>query len=151
MMEKLKYHKFLIYFGLWAMAAVNSVYAALYYSGIMYHWAREVASSDMIYNIYGKGIKILDMVYATLLIVNAALALISRYRLSRRCTDGGYLVSGILLFQGILPIVYSVSAHFITGITAAFNLKGILTLVLYALVSLVTLMYYKKRRDTFNG
>lgn len=144
-MKKLKYHKFLIYFGLWALAVISAAYAAIYYSGIMYSWAQSIASAESIYSYYGKGLKILDSVYATLLVVSAAVSVIGRYRIKAMTGDGVLTVCALFALQGLFPLIYSVSAYFITKSVSAVTLKGVLTLVFWGTVSAVTFVYYKKR------
>ncbi len=150
-MKKLKYHKFLVFFGLWAIAVISAAYAAIYYSGIMYNWAQTYSSAESIYSYYGKGLKILDSAYATLLVVSAALSVIGRYRLKSMTGDGVIAVCSLFALQGAFPLIYSISAYFITKSVTAVTLKGVLTLVFWLALAAVTFIYYKKRGIKFKN
>ena len=145
-----KYHKFLNYFGLFALAVVNSVYAALYFSGVMYGWINENFSAEIAYEIYGNSLKILDIVYGCLLAFGTVLALIARRRLAKFFTDGVHLTCGLLIFQGVIPFVYSVWGHFIMNEVSIINLKNICTFIIYTLIAFLTFKYYKKREEKFD-
>ena len=155
-MEKIKkqgfkYHKFLIYFGLFAIAVVNSVYAALYFSGVMYGWIDENFNAEMAYEIYGNTLKTLDVVYGCLLALGTVFALIARQRLTKFSKDGVHLTCILFVFQGVTPFVYSVWGHFIMSGASLINLKDVCTFLIYSLIAFLTFKYYKKREEKFEN
>ena len=154
-MEKLKkqgfkYHKFLNYFGLFAIAVVNSVYAAFYFSGVMYGWIDENFNAQIAYGIYGNSLKTLDIVYACLLALGTVLALIARQRLVKFSKDGVHLTCALFAFQGVIPFVYSIWGHFIMSNVAIVTLKDAVTFLSYSLIAFLTFKYYKKREEKFD-
>ena len=57
--DKLKWHHYLVYFGLWASAVVNVVTGLSYFSGSIYEG--EGANAELVYFVFGNELKALDM------------------------------------------------------------------------------------------
>lgn len=148
--QGLKYHKFLKNFALFALAVINSIYAALNFSGAMYGWLGDPGiNADVIYTIYGQTLKTLDMVYASLLALATILMLIARYRLAGCFKDGVTLTCVAFIYQGIIPFVYSIWGNSIMSSIRVVNFKNITLLVFFALISFLTFKYYSKREEMF--
>ena len=74
---KLKWHKFLIYFSLWASALSNGLSG--YQAVIGAHYGPE---SDQVYAIFGSGLRSLDMVMGFALFAIAAYSIYVRFQLA---------------------------------------------------------------------
>ena len=145
-----KYHNFLKYFGFFALAVINSIYAAFNFSGIMYSWTPDPSiNADVIYTIYGQGLKTLDTVYACLLALATILLLIARYRLTKGFKDGVYITMVAFIYQGCVPFVYSIWGSSILSSAKAVPLKNVFLLVAFATISFLTFKYYSKREEIF--
>lgn len=148
--QGLKYHNFLKNFGLIALAVINSIYAALNFSGAMYSWTGDPSiNADVIYTIYGQGLKTLDLTYGGLLAFATILLLIASHRLSKRFKDGVTLTCVAFIYQGIIPFVYSIWGNSIMSGIRVVNFKNITLLVFFALLSFLTFKYYRKREEMF--
>lgn len=145
-----KYHKFIKNFALFTLAVINSIYAALYFSGAMYSLAgNPKINADVMYTIFGSGLKTLDIVYGCLLGLATIMALFARYRLAKGFKNGVYITCGLLVYQGFIPFVYSVWTHSITASTKIINLKNVCFLSICAGVAFLTFEYYSKREEMF--
>lgn len=148
--QGLKYHKFLKNFALFALAVINSIYAAFYFSGAMYSWTGDPSiNADVIYTIYGQGLRTLDIVYGCLLALATILLLIARYRLANLSKDGVYITMAAFIYQGIVPFVYSIWGNSIMSSIRVVNFKNITLLVFFAVLSFLTFKYYGKREEMF--
>ena len=145
-----KYHNFLKYFGFFALAVINSIYAAFNFSGIMYSWTPDPSiNADVIYTIYGQGLKTLDTVYACLLALATILLLIARYRLTKGFKDGVYITMAAFIYQGCVPFVYSIWGSSIMSSINVINLKNIILLAFFFALSFLTFRYYCRREEMF--
>ena len=145
-----KYHKFLNNFGLFALAVINSVYAAFYFSGAMYSWTGDPSiNADVIYTIYGQGLKTLDMTYGCLLALATILMLIARFRIAKGFKDGVYITMAAFIYQGCVPFVYSIWGSSILSSAKSVSFKNIILLVAFATLSFLTFKYYGKREEMF--
>lgn len=156
-MEKIKiqgfkYHKFIKNFGLFALAVINSVYAAFYFSGIMYGRTPEgMPNSEIMYAIYGNGLRVLDIVNGCLFCVGTILALIARQQLAKKIKSGVYVTFALLIYEGVFPFVYPVWAHFIMDTKNVIHIKNVIFLLIFASLALVTFKYYGKREEMFKN
>ena len=145
-----KYHDFLKSFALFALALINSVYAAFYFSGIMYSWTGDPSiNADMIYTIYGQALKTLDLTYGGLLALATILLLIARHRLANLSKDGVYITMAAFIYQGIVPFVYSFWGNSIMSSAKSVSLKNVILLTFFAALSFLTFRYYCKREEMF--
>ena len=150
--QGMKYHKFLIYFGLFLIAVLNSISAALYFSGVMYSWSGDpTIDATVIYSIYGTALKVLDIVYACLLGAATIIAFVARYRLVKGFRDGLHTLCGLLIIEAVLPFVYSIWGHFILEEASIINLKDVFFAIAYIAVAILTFKYYKKREEIFKS
>jgi hypothetical protein len=149
--QGMKYHKFLIYFGLFFIAVLNSISAALYFSGVMYSWSDPTIDVTVVYSIYGTALKVLDIVCACLLGAATIIAFVARYRLVKGFKDGVHTHCGLLIFEAVLPFIYSIWGHFILEEASIINLKDVFFAIAYIAVAMLTLNYYKKREELFKN
>lgn len=145
-----KYHNFLKNFALIALALINSVYAAFYFSGVTYSWTGDPSiNADVIYTIYGQGLKTLDLTYGGLLALATILMLIARHRIANLSKDGVYITMAAFIYQGIVPFVYSIWGNSIMSSINVINLKNIILLAFFFALSFLTFRYYCKREEMF--
>lgn len=149
----MKWYKFLIYFALIAGAVINFVCSFNYISGNIYlAESNRQISAEQVYDYYGAGLKIVDIIYGLFLIAFAILGLMLRHKLANYKPDSLKFVKIFYSVDILIPLLYIVVVSVIT--------KQMLPLLvvqgtIYAVISLVFLLvnvkYFKKRVHLFVG
>ena len=141
---KLKWHKFLIYFSLWAGAIVNTAQAATLIRGEVYG-----SESSTIYGLYG-GLKIVDFIWGIVMIGLAAYMIYVRFQLAGfRIGAPGKLTA---LYTASLAgsLVYLLAVSVVTHV----SLGSVLGDIAVSLIGSVAMLfinqnYYNKRLELF--
>ena len=144
----MKWHKFLIYFSLWAGAVLNLLSAVQYFTGSIYGTGNE---ANMIYAYYD-GIKAIDMLMAVLLIVIAVFSVVTRFALAGYKARGPQMLMGLYLINMIAAVFYLVIASVVTGISLGDLVDSSTLSSLISSIAMVFInkSYYGKRAHLFD-
>ena len=108
---QLKWHKFLIYFALWASALISLGTAFRYFTGMIYG-----SNANAVYSYYG-GMKTLDMIMGIILVGLAVLSVYVRFQLSGFKTDAPKKLEYLYIANAAVPLLYLLAASSVTGIS----------------------------------
>jgi hypothetical protein len=152
----MKWYKFLIYFSIILGAVLNALLGVLYLTGWTYPLTNNI-SADFIYSLYGKGYRIMDMVYGVVLIAIAILGFVTRHRLAKFKKNGPATLYALYISSTLVSLIYTV----LSSAFAAAVSDGTVFMIGYAigqvigqiagtaLVVFLNYIYFKKRRDLF--
>lgn len=126
----MKWHKFLIYFQLFAAAIINAVNAVGYFAGFFAG-------------------NVFDILYGVLSVVLAVLAIYARFRLAGFRKNGPKMYTLFLCITCVLEILYLVFIIVSDGSDLYAVSSAVSSLFLKALTLVLTNIYYKKRADLF--
>lgn len=143
----MKWYKFLIYFGLFAGAVLNCIFAFLQITGLVYGTDGGYSIAEYIYYFY-PAMRFLDIVYGILLIALAALQVFTRFRLSGFKTNGPKLVITIYASGNAISILYSIIASVICG-NPIFNTITVASIIISVVMIILNKVYFDKRKDMF--
>lgn len=141
--------KFLIYFMLFANAAINIFTAVTYLTGSVY-LGEDMTMSDVeaLYMFYPTA-KMIDVIYGVLLIALAAYAIFTRFQLSGFKRRGPFLFILMYVLNLVIGLLYSISITF----TLEAGLLGFISLVPPIITSVVmifvNIVYFRNREELF--
>ena len=141
--------KFLIYFMLFANAAINIFTAVTYLTGSVY-LGEDMTMSDVeaLYMFYPTA-KMIDVIYGVLLIALAAYAIFTRFQLSGFKRRGPFLFILMYVLNLVIGLLYSISIMF----TLEAGLLDFISLVPPIITSVVMIfvnvVYFRKREELF--
>ena len=144
---KMKWFKFLIYFGLFAGAVMNALSGIGLLTGAAYG-----EYADAVYETF-QGLMPLDMLVGVILLALAAFEVVVRFRLAKYCKNGPKLL--IILYVVILAVnlVYAVSASAILSTVPGTETLDIASQVSSTCTSVAMIVantvYFKKRSHLF--
>ncbi len=143
----MKWHKFLIYFSLWASAVLNVLNSFMYFTGAMYGSDWQIES---VYS-YFSGLKTIDMLFGVVMIAVAAFTIVTRFALAGYKASGPRLLSGLYLVNAIAGIVYLIVASVVTGISLGelVDSSTITSLITSIAMVFINKSYYDKRAKLF--
>lgn len=141
--------KFLIYFMLFANAAINIFTAVTYLTGSVYI-GEDMTMSDVeaLYMFYPTA-KMIDVIYGVLLIALAAYAIFTRFQLSGFKRRGPFLFILMYVLNLVIGLLYGISIMFTfeTGLLGFISfVPSIITSVVMIFVNVV---YFRKREELF--
>lgn len=150
------WHKFLVYFALWAGAILNFYYAVTAFTGLQYTYDGENIS-ELVYETFN-GLKAVDICYGVLVLALAGFGIYTAYSMLTFKRGAPRLLTTLYITSGVISVVYSLTVMAIIsntrGVNASTINSGILkTLVGTLVVSLVFLIintiYYRNRAHLF--
>ncbi len=141
---QLKWHKFLIYFGLWAGALINASTAFQYFTGTLYG-----ENASAVYAYFG-GMKTLDAIIGVVLLAIAAMGIYVRFQLAGFKTGAPNKLIYLYIANLAIPLLYLLAASSITGIsfTELISDPGASLAVSVAMM-IINKIYYGKREALF--
>lgn len=144
----MKWHKFLIYFSLWAGAVLNLLNAVQYLTGSIYGSGSE---ANLVYAYYD-GLKAVDMLMAMLLIVISVFSIVTRFALAGYKARGPQMLMGLYLINMIAAVFYLVIASVVTGISLGdlVDSSTISSLISSIAMVFINKSYYGKRAHLFD-
>ena len=107
----MKWHKFLIYFSLWAGAVIAAINAVMMLLGL--HYGEE---AQLVYAIY-KGLKPVDVLFGLLMLACGVAYIVARFKLARLERSGVKMVITLPIIMVVLNIAYPLVVSFVTGIS----------------------------------
>ena len=141
--------KFLIYFMLFANAAINIFTAVTYLTGSIYlDGDMTMSDVEVLYMFYPTA-KMIDVIYGVLLIALAAYAIFTRFQLSGFKRRGPFLFILMYVLNLVIGLLYSISIMFTfeTGLLGFISfVPSIITSVVMIFVNVV---YFRKREELF--
>lgn len=146
----MKWFKFLIYFSLFCGALINFVSGIGELTGIIYFTqSGGEVTANMIYDVYGSGLKAVDVIYGIILIVFAGFMIYTRFRLAKYKANGPiclYITYGASV---VLNLIYSIALLAVTGINQIFASANISAIISSVVMIFVNYVYFKKRKELF--
>ena len=144
-LPRLGWHKFLIYFALWAGAVMNIINAAQMFTGTIY-----MGSADLVYVTY-PGLRTADIVYGVLLCVLGFYQIVTRFSLAKFRVRAPKMLNLVYVFAVVLSVVvYNFTAAGLTAVTIADTIPGLFGAILSSCLMIgINTSYYKKRRHLF--
>ncbi len=141
----MKWFKFIIYFQLFANAAVNGIAALMTATG-----ARYQGQADKVYSVLPQ-LRTLDLVYILLLLGLVVLAIVARMQLARFRRRGPLLYYLLQIANIAVAMLYLLAASAVSGIPLSqLDLSNtIVSLGLSLVMLIVNIIYFGKRKDLF--
>ena len=143
----MNWHKFLIYFSLWAGGILNILSGALMSTGANYSIFSDV-SSALIYAIY-PGLQICDIVIGILTIAAGVFAIVTRFLLAGFKRVGPTCLLGVYAANIVISVLYVVITSAISGMNMM-DAQTLTSLVTSVVMIAVNRVYYNKRAVLFN-
>ena len=144
----MKWYNFLIYFLLFFSACYNLAYGIMNITGNIYFISTNgQATSEIVYNFYGTGLKVVDVITGILMIVIAAFAVYTRFRLAKYKANAPICICILYISFGVLGLFYNIAALAITGINEFAT--AIPTVIISVLLVIYNYNYFKKRKFMF--
>lgn len=142
---QLKWHKFLIYFALWAGALLNAATGVRYITGNIYG-----ANVSAVYNRF-PGLKTVDVVMGLLCIALAAYMLVVRFQLAGYKTGAPNKLVSLYLINAGINLVYLFAASASTGLSLSDLIDATFwtSVIGSAAYALINKNYYDKRAALF--
>lgn len=141
----MKWHKFLIYFSLWAGALSNVLSGIGLLTGSIYNASG--ADAEMIYRYYD-GLKGMDVLFGVVSLVMAVLLIVTRFALAGYKENGPKLLIACYAASAVVAIIYPLIVTSITGLGFA-ELFDATSLVTGIVMCIVNKNYYDKRTHMF--
>lgn len=145
--QGMKWHKFLVYFSLWANALISLIYGITALTGAQYGEYR-----DLVYT-FIPGMKAPDMVYGLLLLCLAILAVVTALSLLKFKAKGPKLLTFLYLWGVVCSLFYLIWAISVlsrydadTGDVIA---RAVPSLIVSLIMVAVNKVYYSKRAHLF--
>ncbi|MGO5077628.1 hypothetical protein ACTQ3J_07365 [Oscillospiraceae bacterium LCP25S3_E3] len=141
--------KFLIYFMLFANAAINIFTAVTYLTGSVY-LGEDMTMSDVeaLYMFYPTA-KMIDVVYGVLLIALAAYAIFTRFQLSGFKRRGPFLFILMYVLNLVIGLLYSISIMFTLGAGPLDYISLAPSIITSVVMIFVNVVYFRKREELF--
>lgn len=143
----MKWHKFLIYFSLWASAVMNVINGFMMFTGAHYGGENE---AKMVYN-YFDGLKSVDVIMGVLFVGMAVFAIVTRFSLAKYPAKGPKLLLAVYGLNAVLTLVYPLLASAVTGmeLSELMDSSTISSIVSSVVMIFVNKTYYNNRAHLF--
>ena len=141
----LKWHKFLIYFALWAGAVLNALTGVRYITGAIYD-----GDAAMVYNRF-PGLKIPDVAMGVLCVALGAYMLFTRFQLAGYKRGAPNRMVSLYLINAGINLVYLLAASAATGLSVTQLIDNTFwtSVIGSAAFALINKNYYDKRAALF--
>ena len=141
----MKWHKFLVYFGLWAGAVINCISGISTMAGGQYGDSR-----DRVYAVF-TGLSAIDILYGAFLIAMAVLGVITALRLLKLKAGAPKLLYILYGVGVVTSIVYMLLASAVTHLPIGdfFSSSTVSSLVTGIAFFAINVRYYQKRESLF--
>lgn len=143
----MKWHKFLIYFSLWAGAVLNLLSAYQYSTGVIYG---SLEKADIIYSLYD-GLKFIDTMMTVMLIAIAVFSIVTRFALAQYKKNGPALLMALYILNIVCSAAYIFMVSNITalGISELMDSSSYSSLISSIVMIFINKIYYDKRASLF--
>ncbi|MCR5005748.1 MAG: hypothetical protein K6A77_07560, partial [Clostridiales bacterium] len=149
----MKWHKFLVYFALWANAVYYVVMGFISLTGTQYG---SKADTQMVYSVF-RDLKSADTIYGILLIISAVIAVLTAINLLKMKAKGPALLTVLYVFAAAAGVLYVflviASINKVTsGVDTSEITRNAISSVVGAVVGVViNKTYYGKRKHLFTN
>ena len=148
---QMNWYKFLIYFALFAGALLNLVNAIRFLTGSINGSSYE---ADLLYAVFPSW-KTLDIIVGLLLLVTAAFAIYTRFRLSGYYKNGPTCLFLTYGLGALINVIYLVGAAVIISdtmfsITDLEIVPTVTSIVVSIVMIVINVVYFNKRKQLFN-
>lgn len=142
----MKWFKFLIYFSLFASAVLNGINAIGFLTGSMYG-----EEATLVYEVFD-GLKALDTSVGIAMLGVAVLAIYTRFRLAKYCSNGPAMVGVTYIAVASINVLYIIGAYMVlpAEVMQQIDISSTITSVCVAIAMVfVNRVYFKKRSHLF--
>lgn len=141
----MKWFKFIIYFQLFANAAVNGYSALTALIGTQYQ-----GSADLVYKSF-PGLRAVDIAYGLVLLALAAFAVFTRMRLARFRRNAPLLYYILSIANTLDAVLYVLLVSLVSGVPVGDfdNLNLTVAVAVNLMMLVINLIYFGKRKDLF--
>ncbi len=141
----MKWHKFLIYFSLWAGALFTFLSGVSYLTGRQYD-----GNADQVYSVFS-GLKTVDMIFGIIYIAIAIFMIYVRFQLAgfKRGAPGKLISLYVIQLVAIFAYTLVVSVTIHIPWSEIFNFSIIPSLIVSIVMIFVNRYYYSKRAHLF--
>ena len=144
----MKWHKFLIYFGLWAAAVVNLYSAVKTLVGSNYG-----ADTSEFYSQLPSIVRVLDIIYAVIVLGIAALQIVTVVRLIWLKRDAPKLLLRVYIINCASSLIYTIIIYAVVskgfGFMQFFSPSLVVNITISGIMIFANTTYYKKREALF--
>lgn len=140
----MKWYKFIIYVQLFLGALSNVVNGFMCLTGA--HYGSGMA--DYIYDYYGFGLRIVDILMGVVSIGLAVIAVLVRQQLARYKKNSPMMYLGYVGITAVVSIVYTLFASLVVGMLL-FDSSTVSSLISSILIIVLSITYFKKREHLF--
>lgn len=139
----MKWHKFLIYFSLWAGAVLCVINGLMLLTGMHYGGGSD---TRMVYAFYS-GLQAVDMIIGLVYLACAVAYIITRFKLAKLERKGAKLVVLIPMIMAALNLIYPLLASMVTGLSMGdlMDSSAIGSIVGGVALSIYNKKYYEER------
>lgn len=137
------WHKFLIYFALFAGALLNLISSLSYLTGYAYDIVELEFYSE------NPMLKVLDLAYGAVLVGMAFLGIYTRFRLARYKRNGPTCLTALYVFSIALPVLYPLAFSVCAPALAGVYYPNYPSLAVTVAFLIFNIIYYKKRKELF--
>ncbi|MBE6932052.1 MAG: zinc ribbon domain-containing protein [Ruminococcaceae bacterium] len=143
--KPMKWFKFLIYFSLWAGAVLTLITGVSSLFGLQYG-----GMSDYVYAAYGAQ-RFVDIVYGMICIALGVFMIVTRFRLAAFRSNAPAMLYGVYALNTIVPLIYIFATATVTMIPLSdyLDAQTISSIVTSAIMIVINVIYFGKRRDMF--
>ena len=141
--------KFLIYFMLFANAAINIFTAVTYLTGSIYLDGDMTMSDVEVLYLFYPTAKMIDVIYGVLLIALAAYAIFTRFQLSGFKRRGPFLFILMYVLNLVIGLLYGISIMFTFETVLLGFISFVPSIITSVVMIFVNVVYFRKREELF--
>lgn len=144
------WYKFLVYFALFAGSVFNFIYGVNYLiGGIYYVQTNGQFTAEIIYDYYGKILKVTDVIFGLFLIILSFLGIVLRQKLAKYSSDAIKMVYVFYSLSFGMGCLYAFSVSAITD--KPIGVSTMVSLIINAVVLYFNIQYFRRRSHLFMG
>lgn len=144
------WYKFLINFALFAGGILNAASGIMYLTGTIYEvQGISGVTSEMVYRVFGDGLRCLDIILGLVLLVIGAFSFVVRDKLAKFKSEAPKFVTFLYVVSLGVALLYVILASAITSISLIESQAGSMAVSVVFLC--VNISYFRKREFLFNG
>ena len=145
----MKWFKFLIYFLLFAGAAINLIFGFNYISGGIYEVQTDgKVTAEMVYSLFG-GLKAVDVFYGIAMIIIGGFGIFTRFRLSKYRKNGPLFLYILYGAGAGLSLIYSIAVMSISSVNQIST--AVASVGISVALIILNIKYFGKRKNLFTN
>lgn len=150
--QPMKWHKFLIYFSLFAGAIINLINGVLYLTGYLYNTSMD-AGADMVYATF-PGLRSIDVVWGIICVGLAVFGIYTRFSLAKFRARGPELLFALYITVPLASLLYIIAYYVCVNAVVEFNdisliVQTMRQVVINIAMAFVNRVYYRNRAYLF--